>query len=73
MFKCYEMNDVEGELFHFRLCFINCESVLTYEPMFLPECSLVYSVLFSTMSNGILTVDELSCHVHFYSCLYVWF
>ena len=30
MFKCDEMNNVEGELFHFQLCFINCESVLNF-------------------------------------------
>ena len=30
MFKCYEMNDVEGELFHFQLWFINYEIVLTF-------------------------------------------
>ena len=30
MFKCDEMNNVEGELFHFQLCFINCEIVLTF-------------------------------------------
>ena len=30
MFKCDEMNNVEGELFHFQLCFINYESVLTF-------------------------------------------
>ena len=30
MFKCDEMNNVEGELFCFQLCFINCESILTF-------------------------------------------
>ena len=30
MFQCDKMNNVEGELFRFRLCFINCESVLTF-------------------------------------------
>ena len=30
MFKCDEMNNVEGELFRFQLCFINYESVLTF-------------------------------------------
>ena len=30
MFKCDEMNNVEGKLFRFQLCFINCEIVLTF-------------------------------------------
>ena len=30
MFKCDEMNNVEGKLFRFQLCFINCETVLTF-------------------------------------------
>ena len=30
MFECDKMNNVEGELFHFQLCFINYESVLTF-------------------------------------------
>ena len=30
MFECDKMNNVEGELFRFQLCFINCESVLTF-------------------------------------------
>ena len=30
MFKCDEMNNVEGELFRFQMCFINYESVLTF-------------------------------------------
>ena len=29
MFKCFSMDVVEGELFHFQLLFINCEIVLT--------------------------------------------
>ena len=30
IFKCDEMNNVKGELFRFQLCFINCESILTF-------------------------------------------
>ena len=30
MFECDKMNNVEGELFCFQLCFINCESVLSF-------------------------------------------
>ena len=28
MFKCFSMDVVEGELFHFQLCLINCDIVL---------------------------------------------
>ena len=51
MSKCCSMDVVEGELFRFQLLFINREIVLTVEPMFFYECSLVYFMIISTMSN----------------------
>ena len=30
IFECDKMNNVEGELFRFQLCFINCESILSF-------------------------------------------
>ena len=42
---------VEGELFHFQPLFVNCEIVLTCWIYILYECSPVYFMIISTMSN----------------------
>ena len=45
------MSNVEEELIRFQLSLINRENVLIPGPMFLPQFSLVYFVMFSMMSN----------------------
>ena len=67
------MSNVECELFRFQLCLINCKSVL------ISWTSVLVWMFFSTFMMSfplwvmvVLTVDELSYHIYFYSCLYVW-
>ena len=67
------MINVECELFHFQLCLISCKSVLiswTYVLVWMFFSTFMTS--FPLWVMEFLTVDELSYHIYFSSCLYVW-